>query len=91
MVMGKPLDPIRINQETGYILNQELQKKDYCPPYFSFIATDLLTQRHLMLYMHIFLIKKVYPIRNNTQGTHICQLGLVKNYSKRNPNLRLKL
>lgn len=27
MVMRKPLDPIGIEQETGYISNQELQKK----------------------------------------------------------------
>lgn len=52
--MGKPLDPIPINQETGHMLNQEFQKKIIVRR-ISLLSPDLFTQRHLPLYMHIFL------------------------------------
>lgn len=62
MVIGKAAGPnSNQKQETGNISNQELPKKYYCPSYFSFISADLLTHRHLTLYMHIFLIIKCIP------------------------------
>lgn len=57
--MGKPLDPIPINQETGYMLNQEFQKKIIVRR-ISLLSPDLITQRHLPLYMHIFFKNKRY-------------------------------
>lgn len=57
--MGKPLDPIPINQETGHMLNQEFQKKIIVRR-ISLLSPDLFTQRHLPLYMHIFFKNKRY-------------------------------
>lgn len=69
------------------------KRKDYCPPYFSFIAADLLTlntQAPDVIHAY-FSNNKMYTLYLKIHKVHISAILDLLKTIKRNPTLRLKL